>query len=267
MGYRILALDIDGTLTNSKKQVTPKTKQAIRKLQEQGVIVVLASGRPTRGVMPLAKEIELEQYGGYILSFNGGRTVNCKTGEVILDFVLPAELVSDIYDMSQECGVHIMTYENGEVITETPDDPYACLEARINWIPIRGIDSFKEYVTFPINKCLMLAEDQKLAVAEQKVKKRFPMLNIYRSEPFFLEIMPQYIDKAYCLEKLLERLHLTREELVCCGDGYNDLSMVKFAGLGIAMENAQEPVKQAADFITRSNEEDGVAYAIEKFFG
>ena len=90
-------------------------------------------------------------------------------------------------------------------------------------------------------------------------------MSIYRSEPFFLEILPLGIDKANRLEFLLKHLGLKREELMVCGDGYNDLSMIEYAGLGVAMSNAQNVVKEAADYITLSNEEDGVAAAVKKF--
>ena len=91
-------------------------------------------------------------------------------------------------------------------------------------------------------------------------------LSVYRSEPFFLELVPQGIDKAQSLSVLLNKLNMNREEMVAVGDGYNDLSMIQFAGLGVAMGNAQEPVKKAADYITLSNEEDGVAAVVNKFF-
>ena len=81
------------------------------------------------------------------------------------------------------------------------------------------------------------------------------LLNIYRSEPYFLEIMPQNIDKAHSLQKLLSSIGLTADEMICCGDGYNDLSMIEYAGLGVAMENAQPVIKEAANFVTRSNDE------------
>ena len=102
---------------------------------------------------------------------------------------------------------------------------------------------------------------------EVEVNKLFgDVLNIYRSEPFFLEIMPQNVDKAYSLERLLNHLNLSREEMVACGDGFNDLSMVRYAGLGVAMGNAQTVVKEEADFITATNDEDGLVDVIEQFF-
>lgn len=89
--------------------------------------------------------------------------------------------------------------------------------------------------------------------------------SIYRSEPFFLEILPRGIDKASSLERLLARIGLTKEQMIACGDGYNDLTMIQYAGLGVAMENAVLPVRKAADYITLSNNDDGIAHVVEKF--
>ena len=113
---------------------------------------------------------------------------------------------------------------------------------------------------------LMLEDGDYLATVEPKVKAALGKnFSVYRSEPYFLEILPRGIDKAQSLERLLEVLGLTREAMIACGDGYNDLSMIQYAGLGVAMENAVLPVRQAGDFVTKSNNDDGIAHVIEKF--
>ena len=112
----------------------------------------------------------------------------------------------------------------------------------------------------------MTGHPEKLAILEKEMQQKFgDRLSIYRSEPFFLEFMPMNVDKANSLAHLLEHLGLKREELIAIGDGFNDLSMIKYAGLGVAMSNAQEIVKENADKVTKSNEEDGVAYIIEEY--
>ncbi len=266
MDYKILVLDIDGTLTNSKKEITPRTRAALRKAQEKGVKVVLASGRPTYGIMPVAGELELERFGGYILSFNGGQIINAQTGEAIYQKTLPPQMPALLYDLSQEYKTNIMTYLDQTVITPKKDDQYVELESRINKMEVRQVEDFKTFVNFPVTKCLMVEDGDYLAQVEQKVKARLgDTLSVLRSEPFFLEIMPKNIDKAYSLGKLLEHLGLDKEQMIACGDGFNDRSMIEFAGLGVAMANAQEPVKAAADYITVSNDEDGVAAVVERF--
>lgn len=267
MSYKMLVLDLDGTLTNSEKEITPKTKAALRGLQERNIPIVLASGRPTPGVLPVAKELEMEKYGGYLLSYNGGRIMDCKTGTVLYEKTLPPEKIPQISRFAKENGVTVLSYEGDCLITEDPEDQYVQLEAAINGIPVKKVENFSQYVQFPVVKCLVVGDGDKLTVLEERAKKEIgEKLNIYRSEPYFLETMPEQIDKAFCLGKLLELTGIRREEIVACGDGFNDLSMIRFAGLGVAMENAQAVVKEAADHITLSNDEDGIAAVIEKFF-
>ena len=267
MDYKLIVLDIDGTLTNSKKEITPRTKEALIKIQEQGVYVAIASGRPTPGTKKVAQELELERFGNYVLSFNGGRVINCKTGEVVLDKTIPAEMAWELCDVARENGVGIMTYDSECALAGTDTiDEYMELEARINSIELMQVGHFKNYVDFPVNKCLMTGEPEHLVELEKKLKEKYAgKLNIFRSEPFFLELMPKGIDKAAVLKNFLPFLGIARDEVICCGDGYNDKTMIEFAGLGVAMANAREEVKEVADYITSSNDEDGIAKVVEKY--
>ena len=266
MKYKLLVLDIDGTLTNEKKEITRHTKQTILRMQKAGVKVVLASGRPAYGVEPTARELELEQYGGFILSYNGGRIVDCSTGRTIYEKTIPHKLMGGIYGQVHDLNAALMTYEGDRIITEKPQDAYVAKESFINKMKVKGVGNFLDYVTFPVVKCLVAADGGYLEAVEDKLKGYFgSQLSIFRSEPYFLEIMPKDIDKASSLERLCLQLGLERAEIAACGDGLNDISMIQYAGLGIAMANAQEAVKRVCDFVTKSNEEEGVAYAIDRF--
>lgn len=264
--YEIIVLDLDGTLTNRDKVITPRTREALMRAQEQGKIVVLASGRPTAGVEPLARELELARFGSYILSYNGGMITNCKTGEVVFAAEIPVEANEKIIGLAEEHRVDILTYEGDEIITNNAECPYAIKESEINHLPLRQVKDMKAYVRFQVPKFLMLDDGDYLVTVEPRVKAAMGKnFSVYRSEPYFLEIMPKGIDKAQSLERLLGVLGLKREQMIACGDGYNDLTMVKYAGLGVAMENAVLPLRNAADYVTRSNNDDGVAHVVEKF--
>lgn len=266
MNYRMIVLDLDGTLTNRNKEITPKTKEALFELKRQGGVIVLASGRPTYGIMPLARELELHKTGGYVLSFNGGRIIDCSTGQTVFAKELPVESNETIIRLSKEHGVNILTYEDDLIITPDASDEYVKKEAAINKLEVKEIKDIESYVTFPVVKFLMLEEGDILQNVEPKVKAFLGRdYSVYRSEPFFLEVLPKGIDKAASLERLLARLGMSREEMIACGDGYNDLSMIEYAGLGVAMENAVLPVKKAADYVTLSNNDDGIAHVVEKF--
>lgn len=266
MAYEILVLDIDGTLTTSEKVISNETKEAIMAIQDRGHKVVLASGRPTPGIRPLADELKLQEYGGYILSFNGAKIINCATEAIIYQNTIPKDMIPKIYQAALEFNVGLISYEGNDVIVGTDVDEYIIKEAAINRISYRQVENFPEYITFDINKCLMTGEPSYLAKVEEQLKNRFgDVLNIYRSEPFFLELMPHHVDKAFSLGKLLDHLGLSREQMISCGDGFNDLTMIQYAGMGVAMANAQQVVKEAADYITLSNDEDGVAHVIKEF--
>lgn len=268
MTHKILVLDIDGTLTNSKKEVTPATKAALTKLQEAGGIVAIASGRPTAGTAKIAEECDLAKYGGYIISYNGARIVRWDSKEVLYNNNLPQQYIPQIFEIAKERGVGMISYDpDDNLITGTATDKYMELEARINGRVINQVKDFIGTIQFPVNKCLISGEPEILAPLTEELKKRYyGVLNIYRSEPFFLEIMPPSVDKAHALERLLPSIGIRREECICCGDGYNDITMLQYAGIGVAMANAQPEVKEAADVITLSNDEDGLVPIIEKYF-
>lgn len=266
MEYRIIALDIDGTLTNSEKKISKPTLEALLDIQERGYIVVIATGRPTAGARELADELQLGKYGSYVLSFNGGLITNWKSKEVVYSQTLPMDVIPQLHDFAIENGAGIITYENDTIIAGTQINKYMQLEADITKMDIKEVDNFKEYVNFPVIKCLMSGEPELMENLEKQLKKKYnSLLNIFRSEPFFLEIMPKNIDKAQSLLRLLSSLGLSSEEMICCGDGFNDISMIEIAGLGVAMENANEIVKAAADFITDSNDNNGILKVINKF--
>jgi len=264
--YKILVLDIDGTLTNSKKEIPPRTKSAIIKAQEKGVIVALASGRPSQGITHVANELELDRFGGYVLSFNGGVITNYQTKEVIFEKVLPDGVIPVLYDEAKKAGVAIVSYLDDAIVTETPEAKYIDYEAFLNHMKVVKVDDFVDTLRSPVTKCLMVGDPEILVKEEERLKKKLgDRLNVFRSEPFFLEIMPQNIDKAYSLNKLLKHLKMTREEMIACGDGFNDRSMIEFAGLGVAMCNAQPEVKAVADLVTLTNDEEGVALVVEDY--
>lgn len=266
MEYKIVVLDLDGTLTNKKKEITPRTREVLIRAQEKGVKVVLASGRPTYGIVPLAEKLELSKYEGYILAYNGGEIIDWKTGEIMYKNLLEHDVLPYLYKCAKDNNFAIVTYDGEYVLTENPEDEYVLKEALLNVMKIKKVDNFLEAVKHPIAKCLIVGDPTRLAELEKEMYEHLKdRMGVFRSEPYFLELVPKGIDKAQSLAVLLEELNMSKDEMIAIGDGFNDLSMIKFAGMGIAMENAQQIVKDNANFITLSNEEDGVAYAIEKF--
>ena len=264
---KVLVLDIDGTLTNSQKVITGNTKTAIIEAMKRGHKVMLASGRPTPGMKKYATELELANYDGYLLSFNGGKIIHCKTGEIIFQKILPSVVIKSLYKFAIEKGCGLITYLGDDIILATDLDEYIEHEAKINDMKFKKVSNFVDYVSdYNLNKMLMTAPPEKAEVLVEELQEKYKdVLSIYRSEPFFIEIMPKNLDKAASIDRMLTSLGLTKDDAICCGDGFNDKSMIEYAGIGVAMENAQPAVKEVADYITKSNDEDGIVEVIDKF--
>ena len=264
---RVLALDLDGTLTNDQKHVTPRTRAALEAAMAQGVTVVLASGRPTAGIMPLAKDLGLDRKGGCILAYNGGAILDCKTGETLYQKRLDPEMVPQLCAFAAEQEVAILTYNKEGVVTEHPEDEWAAREGFTCKLPMIRVKDLAAYVDYPICKMLITLDPARRDEVCVAGRKRFEgRVDLYPSSPFFIEAVPLGVAKDVSLGALLEKMGLTRENLMACGDGLNDRSMLEFAGVGVAMQNAEDAVKAVAAYVTEAdNNHDGVAEAIEKF--
>ena len=266
MAYELLVLDVDGTLVNTKKEITQATCDAILDCEKNGIKVAIASGRCTEGIRHQAKAIHLDEYGGYIISFNGGRITNFQTGEVIYDIPLPKGMIHELYDYSVQEHTGFLSYDNGRIVAHSDTDPYIVVDSKGCDIPIWVPDDFHREVMFDGNKVILTGDPEQLEKLEPKAAKDFSgRLSVYRSEGFYLEMMPPGVDKAYGVSKLLERLGYRRSQMVCCGDGFNDLPMIAYAGLGVAMDNATDELKKLADYVAPSCDEDGLVNVIERF--
>ncbi len=265
--YKAIALDIDGTLINSKKEITPRVLQKIQKLQEKGVAVIIASGRPPHGIAHVAKALGMDRNGGYVSAFNGGKIIEFQTGEVKYQATVPEELRDEIIRYAHTIPEStILLHGDGVIYTEDDTNEYARFESDIVRMPLKKVEDLHEVIDYPANKYLITGNPELMPEYSKKMAKHFEgRLNIMQSAPFFIEVIPPGVDKAESLAKLIAMLGIKREELVACGDGENDLGMIRYAGLGVAMENGEDCVKEAADFVTTSCENDGVANVIEKF--
>lgn len=266
MKYKAIVLDLDGTLTNSKKELTTRTKEVLMQAQKKGVKVILASGRPTFGIKEIADTLNLANYNGYVLAFNGGKITNWKNKETIFEQKLDKEFVPILYNEAKNNNFEILTYQGECIATTNIHDKYVLEEAFINKMPLIQYDDFLNQIEYSINKCLIVGEPNNLERLEVSLAKKMNgKMNIYRSADFFLECVPLGIDKAASLDRLFSTIGISKEEIIACGDGHNDISMIEYAGLGVAMANADDTVQSKANYVTRSNDEDGVAHVIEKF--
>ena len=266
MKYKLLVLDVDGTLLNDEREISKRTLAALLKVQQMGVRIVLASGRPTYGLMPLAKTLELGNYGGFVLSYNGCQIIKAQNGEILFERRINPEMLPYLEKKARKNGFAIFTYHDDTLITDSPDNEYIKNEALLNNLKIIKEDEFSTAIDFAPCKCMLVSDKEKALIGlEQHWEKRLAgTLDAFRSEPYFLEVVPCGVNKANTLGALLEHLGVTREEVIAVGDGVCDVTMLQLAGMGVAMGHSQDSVKICADYVTASNEEDGVALAVEK---
>jgi len=264
--YKALALDLDGTLMNSNKELSDKNKYAVWEAIEAGTAVILASGRPLFGVRPVADLLELNKRGGFILAYNGGNIWDCKAGKLVYKKEIPANCITDICEVAKEFDAAPLTYFGDKIISERATDEYVIKEAFCNNAEVLQIDDIPAFVNYPVAKLLVVGEHRKLLpVRDKLLNLNGNELDIFFSEDYFLEIVPKNIRKDASIHALLLHLGIRQSELIACGDGLNDISMLKYAGLGVAMKNAYSEVQKIADYIAPSNDDDGVAAVIKKF--
>lgn len=264
MHYKMLVLDLDDTLLNDDHRISDRNKEMLMKAQERGVYVVLASGRPTPAMLPYAEELELKKYESYLISYNGAIITDLRKQESIFEQSLSKEQIHSLHDFSLANNVDIITYTADSIISETTSK-YIDVEVQLTQMKFNKVESFKAAVTKSAVKCILLEEPNYLKEVAAKLKKEKPSKSVAISKPFFLEVMPQGIDKGASIARLAERLGICCEEIIAVGNAENDLTMVEYAGLGVWVDNVSPELRHRADVIVASNNEDGVAEVVEKY--
>lgn len=276
---KIISSDIDGTLVNSNGELTPKTRNSLIAAQKSGIKLILASGRPTSGLIQLSQKLEMDKYNGYLISYNGSKITDCKTNETVLEWKISAVNVKAIIKHLTKYNVGIVVTDNDFLYTNNQNyevvgynnaypESFKIIqhESRVINLPIKECSNLSEVINFSVNKIMVIANFDYLE--KNKVEFIKPFMNIingvYTSNVFF-ELTPIGIDKSFALSKLLPKLNIETNELIAFGDGHNDFNMLKISGIGVAMDNAVSDLKVISDFVTLSNENDGIAFALEKY--
>lgn len=263
---RALALDLDGTLTNSAKEVTPAVRGALARAAAAGVVPVLASGRPLVGMAHVADSLDLGMLGGYALSNNGSRIVEWATGAAVFEAVLGRRAVEAAFAAAREFGVDALAYDERGLYSENPEARYVERERYNNSAKATKVDDLAAAVTWAPNKVMVVGEPEDLAPVLAALRGRLAgAADVFLSEPYFIEVTPPGIRKDAALGILAEHMGLALGEFMAVGDGLNDIPMLECCGVSVAMGNAYPEVKALADWVAPSNEEDGVAAAIERF--
>ncbi|MBP2622923.1 Cof-type HAD-IIB family hydrolase [Streptococcus oricebi] len=263
---KLIALDLDGTLLTHDKKISERNLAALKAAHAQGVKIVLTTGRPLKAMEFFLKEIGIaDQENEYTITFNGG-LVQRNTGEVLDKIVFSYEDVAAIHEVTQAMDLPLDAIHEGHVYQIQSNQPslYSTFNPALNFIPL-DFENLDQKLSY--NKCITAcpaaAIDRALPEIPQALKERY---GVFKSRDQILEWCPKEAHKANGLAKLIAHLGLETSQVMAMGDEANDLSMIAWAGLGVAMKNAVPAVKEAAEVVTPlTNDEDGVAWAIEKY--
>lgn len=265
--YQLIALDIDGTLTNSDKVITEKTRKALIEAEERGIRLILASGRPIHGLRKLAEELEMDRHHGILEGCNGGRVEDAQTGQVLFERTLDYDMAVDIINHLSQFDVSIMIPFEDTLYVNDKDGYKVDYEASINNnMKVRECKDLVSAIHWPIAKILIAAEPEYLNEHIEEICAPFRNdVDSMFTADFYYEIMPKGINKATALHGLLLKLGIAPGDVMAFGDAENDREMLQLAGMGVAMQNARPKLKEVADYVTKSNDNDGVAYAVTEF--
>lgn len=258
----VLAVDMDDTLLNSQRDISPRTRRAIAEAQSRGVRVVLATGRMYSSARPYAEQLRLR---GPLITYNGA-LVKTVEGKVLSHRPIPLEAAQEVLDLGAQARWLTYVYVDDRMFVSEINDVvrrYMSISRR----PAYPVVDLRRFLQADPTKIIFVGRDgEESAAIIAAVKERLgEELEITQSNPRFVELTQRGVSKGTALEDVAEYFEVPLSRIMAIGDGFNDLDMIRTAGMGIAVANAPEPVRAAADHVTTSNDEDGVALAIERW--
>lgn len=266
MRYNLIAMDLDGTLNNDRKIITPKTRDALLQAQEKGVRLVLASARPSPGLYKERDILQLQAYGGILMSYNGGRIVAADTGKVLFETAMDLQQTRRILRQLESLPVTPILDDGRQFYVTDRNGFQVDYECRNNRMECTEVENLAAFLSFAPIKILMSVQPEQLACVQKQIARLLPPeLTVVQTAPFYLEIIPKVIDKGQGLMQICKCLGIDPASTIAFGDAENDIPMLRTAGVGVAMGNATEAVKEAADYVTLDNNQDGIAAALTKF--
>lgn len=263
---RLVTIDLDGTLFDDNKIISERNKLAIKKARELGVYIVIATGRPFNGVLPVLEELGLTSENDYCIIFNGAKIFNVKTKETIFSSSINGLDAYDLFNEANRLGTHYQAFDNNQTLLTRDHNPYTDVEASLNHIKDNLYDFTQCKKEDEFIKCMMVDNEETLDRVVKEINPIFKeKYSMVRSSQIFLEFLNKSTNKGNALVALAKYLNIDIEDTMAIGDQDNDLSMIEASGFGVCMDNGIDEVKAKADYITLDNESSGVAYAIEKF--
>jgi Cof subfamily protein (haloacid dehalogenase superfamily) len=260
--YKMIAIDVDDTLLNDKMQISEATRIAIAAARDQGVLVTLATGRMFASAQKIAKQLG---FNVPIITYQGSLVKNLFDEKVLYERSVPLEAVQFLYDYAEKKDLHIQVYNEDKLYVKIDNQRIKDYAAMSN-IPYIVAEDFNAFLYKPLTKILYIDDPDRLDVIAMDLQKQIgSLVHITKSKAHFLEFLHPEGTKGHAVKSLAAHYGYDLSEVIAIGDSWNDHEMLEVAGLGVAMNNAVDSLKQVADYITLSNNEDGVKHVIDKF--
>ena len=257
---RLAALDLDGTLLNDEHVVTDRNCEALQKLSVQGVVVVLASGRMHQAILPVSNRIGLENP---IISYNGGMVKHPLTGEVIHHTPIAAADAMALIEYGDRKGLHFNFCLNDQLFIKEHTQ-WSELYQKRTGVAATALGDLRELDGQEPTKMQILDTPEKINLLLTECKTEFgEQLYVTRTQVEYIEFMNPQVSKGRALQALANQLDIPKNLIAAFGDGYNDESLMEAAGFRVAMGNSVDEIKAIADYTTDTNQNDGVALAVE----
>lgn len=264
MTIRLVAMDLDDTLLRDDWTISPRVVKAIQKAQAQGVKMTIATGRMSISARPYAEQLGIDVP---VITYHGAMIQQVLSGEILFRRVIPSALAAEIVEHVSKLGIYGQVYLKDRVVTSQLNE-WSAEYAKIASVHIEVADLSVLLSQEPegVEKILFIAEESVLDQLAPSLKQYYgEKVHLTKSKPHFLEITDCSVNKGVALAALAEHLGIIQEDVMAIGDSFNDLEMLLYAGTGVAMGNARPEIKEQANIVTVSNEEDGVAEAIERY--
>lgn len=265
--YKIIFCDLDGTLLDDNRNVSDINKNAINKAIEKGCKFVICSGRSNMSIDYFNKIFNFDKIKNYAVAFNGAYIYETNTKKKLVEHLVPSTCAIKAINMCRKFNVDIMVYKNEMLYFDAPTirtDTYA----KRNMVNTTIVNNLIEVSSEPVSKVIIIGDNEELKKVENKVMStniKNEMTTFFSADILY-EFNPIGIDKGTGLKELSEILNVNIKETIAIGDNYNDLSMIKAAGLGVCCINGEDGVKKFADYVTiTDNNEGAVAEVINKF--
>lgn len=262
----IIAMDLDDTLLRNDLTISDRTVETLDRASDRGILVMLASGRAPEAMIPYARRLGLDKKNSYLICNNGSQVITSDTRETVFEHRLPTDIAIEAFRLTVDAGLSCHVYED-DIIHVSKETEFSDRDFELSGLKPVIPDDYEKLIRKGVFKLVIPGDPEFIVPVEAELKVIFQdRATIFVSKPYFLEVLPLNTGKGEAIRELAEgRLGIPRSRVMAFGDSMNDESMIRYAGLSVAMVNGRSEIIKLARYVTeKSNDDDGIADFIER---